>query len=65
MPNMEQPNSSDDSGQRPYGESLCWRCAHHREVKTARSSFLMCKALPMKYPRQPVVSCPAFSPDPP
>ena len=46
---------------RPYAESLCWRCAHHRTIKTARSSFLMCNVLPSKYPRQPVSSCAAFS----
>jgi hypothetical protein len=43
---------------------LCWRCAHHRAIKTARSTFVMCQALPVKYPRQPVWICPAFQPLP-
>ena len=65
MPNTDEPPShgeDDDSGRRPYARSLCWRCAHHRAVKAARSSFVMCTALPVKYPRQPVASCAAFSP---
>jgi len=62
MANSDEPKSFDDSVHRPYGESLCWRCAHHRTVETPRSAFLLCKALPMKYPGQPMTSCPAFSP---
>ena len=53
--------STDESRLRPYAESLCWRCAHHRTIKTARSSFVMCNVLPSKYPRQPISSCAAFS----
>lgn len=61
MPNREEPASLDDPGRRPYPQSLCWRCVHHRAVEAARSSFVMCNALPVKYPRQPVSGCPAFS----
>jgi hypothetical protein len=61
MPETDEPSSSGDPEGRPYAESLCWRCAHHRAVKTARSAFVMCNVLPVKYPRQPVSSCPAFS----
>jgi hypothetical protein len=54
--------SSDEA--RPFGDSLCWRCANHREVKAARSTFVMCTALPVKYPRQPVLACAAFDGQP-
>jgi hypothetical protein len=47
-------DSSSANGDRPFPESLCWRCAHHREIGGARSVFVMCEALPVKYPRQPV-----------
>jgi hypothetical protein len=46
----------------PFPHSLCHRCAALKLVKGAHSTFLMCTALPNKYPRQPVSSCPAFSP---
>lgn len=47
----------------PFAESLCHRCANLRLVPTKTSTFLMCQdpSLP-KYPRQPVVACPRFSP---
>jgi hypothetical protein len=45
---------------RPFEDSLCWRCLKHREVRAARSTFVMCTALPVKYPRQPVLTCVAF-----
>jgi hypothetical protein len=51
-------------GDRPFADSLCWRCAHHRRVSGARSVFLRCEALPVKYPPQPVTVCPAFRPQP-
>jgi hypothetical protein len=31
-------------------------------VRAARSTFVLCTALAMKYPRQPVLSCAAFTP---
>ncbi len=46
----------------PFPQSLCHRCAALKQVKGANSVFLMCTALPNKYPRQPVVRCPAFVP---
>jgi hypothetical protein len=48
----------------PFADSLCRRCVHLRLVQSGKgSTFLMCQQpqLP-KYPRQPVVSCPGFSP---
>lgn len=47
----------------PFAESLCHRCVHLRLVQTKTSTFLMClePSLP-KYPRQPIVTCPRFSP---
>lgn len=46
----------------PFPESLCRRCTAMKQVKGAHSVFLMCTALPQKYPPQPVRQCPAFSP---
>ncbi len=47
--------------------SLCESCAEMREVRTARSRFLLCElsatrvAFP-KYPRQPVLRCAGYRP---
>ena len=47
----------------PFPESLCHRCdAPPRYVRTARSVFILCPRLAVKYPAQPVLSCPAFRP---
>jgi hypothetical protein len=46
-----------------FDGSLCPRCSNHREVKAARSTFVMCRVLPEKYPRQPVQTCAAFRAD--
>jgi hypothetical protein len=43
-----------------FDGSLCPRCSNHRQVKTPRSTFVMCRVLPDKYPRQPVRACAAF-----
>jgi hypothetical protein len=45
---------------KPFAESLCWQCEAHRAIEGARSTFLMCTALPVKYPPQPVRACEAF-----
>ena len=49
----------------PFPTSQCQQCVHKRDVKSARSHFLMCTegTLP-KYPQQPVKGCPAFAPHP-
>jgi hypothetical protein len=44
----------------PFPDSLCHRCANRRYVRTKTSTFVMCTALPVKYPRQPVLACEAF-----
>ena len=50
----------------PFPESLCHRCAAPpRYVRTEQSVFILCPVLPNKYPRQPVLRCPAFTPSPP
>ena len=46
----------------PFPQSLCHRCRSVKKVTGANSTFLMCTALPVKYPRQPVAACPAFAP---
>lgn len=46
----------------PFPESICHRCSRARHVMTKTSRFVMCTALSMKYPRQPIVTCPAFDP---
>jgi hypothetical protein len=48
----------------PFPRSLCHSCAAHRYVDTRTSRFVMCTALPVKYPRQPVDACPAYSREP-
>ncbi|HVV16437.1 MAG TPA: hypothetical protein VHH90_04470 [Polyangia bacterium] len=50
--------------ERPFAGSLCWRCVHHRAITAPRSVFLLCNALPVKYPPQPVLACPLFRPRP-
>jgi hypothetical protein len=47
----------------PYHNSHCHRCAAHRYVKGRATVFVMCTALPVKYPPQPVVQCEAFRPE--
>jgi len=47
----------------PFPASLCHRCANRRPVVTKTSTFLLCTALTTKYPRQPIVQCPAFEAD--
>ncbi len=49
-------------GPLPFASSVCHGCRFMREVRTARSVFLMCTALPQKYPPQPVRSCQAREP---
>ena len=44
----------------PFPESLCHRCAGRRYVPARASTFVMCTVLEVKYPRQPVLACPAF-----
>jgi hypothetical protein len=44
----------------PWPESLCHRCAALRIVKGRATVFLLCTALPQKYPPQPVRACAAF-----
>lgn len=44
-----------------FSESICHLCANVRHVATKTSTFVMCTALPTKYPRQPIAECPAFS----
>jgi hypothetical protein len=47
--------------------SFCEKCQHMREVRTARSRFLLCELSLTntdypKYPPQPVVQCDGFQP---
>lgn len=52
-----------DASPLPFPESLCHRCAAPpRYVRTATSTFILCPLLPIKYPPQPVLSCPLFRP---
>jgi hypothetical protein len=48
-----------------FPDSLCHRCAARRLIQGRSSTFIMCTALPEKYPRQPVRFCPAFVPEEP
>jgi hypothetical protein len=47
----------------PFPDSICPGCANSRIVATKTSKFLLCTALTTKYPRQPIVKCPAFEAD--
>jgi hypothetical protein len=47
----------------PFPTSLCHRCAAPpRYIQTQTSTFILCPVLPNKYPPQPVLRCPAFTP---
>ena len=65
-PDDNDPNddggAADRSPEAPplFPASLCHRCAAHRSVETRTSRFVLCTALPVKYPRQPVGACPAY-----
>jgi hypothetical protein len=37
----------------PFPDSICHRCAAHRYVEGRATVFVLCTALPDKYPRQP------------
>ncbi len=67
MTGAGEPPGGRDSGAPPplpFPRSLCHGCAAHRYVDTKTSRFVMCTALPVKYPRQPVLRCPAYSREP-
>jgi len=51
MPPADDSPPKEDAPDRLFADSLCWRCANHRTVRGARSVFLMCEALPVRYPR--------------
>ena len=60
-----KPGSKDEATKLdalPFPESICHRCANCRMVATKTSKFLMCTALPVKYPRQPISDCAEFRP---
>lgn len=50
-------------GELPFPSSLCHRCgAPPRYIRGARSTFILCPRLAGKYPPQPVLRCPLFTP---
>ena len=60
------PESKDDAPNLdvpPFPDSICHGCGNHRIVRTKTSQFLMCTALAVKYPRQPISECVAFEAD--
>jgi len=55
------PDRFPTASSEPFApHSLCENCALCRHVRGRASTFFMCTALPDKYPRQPVLDCPAF-----
>lgn len=46
----------------PFPTSQCHGCAHLKLVEGKTTVFLLCQALPVKYPRQPVRGCAGFAP---
>jgi hypothetical protein len=57
--------SDESAPARPFPTSLCHQCVHKRDVQTARSWFLRCVKLEMKYAPQPVRACAMFEAAPP
>jgi len=52
-----------DQDELPFPESLCHGCAAPpRYIRTGSSVFILCPLLAIKYPPQPVLSCPLFRP---
>ena len=57
------PSSAVPAPALPFPESLCHRCAAPpRYVRSSTTTFVLCPLLPVKYPPQPVLRCPAFRP---
>jgi hypothetical protein len=54
----EPPGPAPSAAAAPHAGSLCLDCQFHRLVASKTSTFVMCSALPVKYPRQPVRVCP-------
>jgi hypothetical protein len=50
----------DPAPRLPHPDSLCVRCAACRLVPGRATVFVLCTALPQKYPPQPVRRCAAF-----
>lgn len=46
----------------PFPESICHGCANCRVIATKTSKFLMCTALAVKYPKQPISVCAELKP---
>jgi hypothetical protein len=57
---VTEQGSADDAGPPSFPESLCHLCEARRYVRGRATTFVLCTALPEKYPRQPVLRCPAF-----
>lgn len=51
----------ENAEDRPFPDSLCWRCSNHRTMTGAQSILVICSALPVPDPVQPVLACPAFA----
>jgi hypothetical protein len=53
-------DEAERSPRLPHPDSLCVRCAAVRLVPGRATVFVLCTALPQKYPPQPVRACAAF-----
>ncbi len=62
--NAGRNQGSEETPEVPYPNSLCHRCAARRYVKGRAALFVLCTALPEKYPLQPVIRCVAFLQEP-
>jgi len=56
-PGRRQGGRPQKSSEPPYPDSLCHGCAARQYVRGRATLFVMCMALPVKYPPQPVVRC--------
>lgn len=55
--------ASEPAGDLPFPSSLCHRCdAPPRYVRARQHVYILCPRLPVRYPPQPVLQCPAFRP---
>jgi hypothetical protein len=58
-------HSPDEPNLLPFPSSLCHRCAAAKYVQTKTSIYVLCGAMPQKYPPQPVEQCELFRKRPP
>ena len=65
MKKAESSHSDEALAKLPFPEYLCHQCdAPPRYNRSKTSIFILCPRLAVKYPRQPVLTCPGFRQEP-